>query len=112
MSQKPNLDKPGDAVASARAVTQYWYDVGFDLGRVDRYRTNEGHDAPVLYQVNIKCDPADEQGVLVMAKGYTEKGYVVAFHRGETVVEAVVGMARRLGNGTLKWKEDAYAKSE
>ena len=109
MSKKPERDVPGDSVASARAVTQYWYDIGSGLGGLDRYRANEGHDKPILYELKIKCDPSDEQGVLVMAKAYTEDGYVVGFHRGESVVEAVTGMARRIVNGTLKWREDQYA---
>lgn len=109
MSKYPMQDVPGDAIASARAVTQYWYDVGLDIGRLDKYRVQEGHDAPVLTELRIRCDPSDDQGVLVVVKGYTEKGYVVAFHRGETVVEALVGAARRVSNHTLKWREDEYA---
>lgn len=108
----PKEDVPGDAVASARAVTEYWYEVGRALGDVDKYQ-KLGHVAqPELYDLRVKCDLSDEQGFLVIAKGFTEKGYVIAFHRGETVVEAVVGMSRRLKNHTLKWKEDTYANDK
>ena len=110
MSKRPNLDVPGDAIASARAVTLYWYNIGVALGDVDRYRETDHLNAPQLTELRIRCDPADEMGVLVIAKGLSEDGQVVAFHRGETVVEAVAGMAKRLKNQTAKWKSDEYAK--
>lgn len=109
MSKRPNLDVPGDAVASARAVTTYWYDVGVSIGDIDRYRTKDHLVAPVLLGFNVRCAPDDEQGVLVIAKGLSEDGPVVAFHRGETIVEAVQGMARRLKNETAKWRRDEFA---
>lgn len=107
----PKDDVPGDAVASARQVTEYWYHVGQALGDVDRFQETAHVDQPELYELKIKCDRSDPQGVLVMAKGVGEDGYLVAFHRGETVVEAVVGITRRLKNHTLKWKRDEYANN-
>ena len=109
MAKKLPDDVPGDAVASARAVTEYWYDVGRALGDVDRYRDKDHLTAPALLELRIKCDPADEMGVLVIAKGLSEDGPVIAFHRDESVVQAIVGMARRLRNHTAKWREDEYA---
>ncbi len=108
--KRPKLDVPGDSIASARAVAQFWYDVGVAVGDIDRYRSTNHHDAPTLTALKLKCDPADEQGVLVMASGYTEDRDVVAFHRGENVVEAITGMSRRLKNHTAKWKDDAYGR--
>ena len=109
MGKKLPDDVPGDTVASARRVTEYWYGVGAALGDLDRYREAAHVDAPTLTGLTIKCDPEDAQGVLVIAKGFSEDGWVVAFHRDETVVDAVVGMARRLKNHTAKWKKDIYA---
>lgn len=110
--KKPNRDIPGDAVASARQVSQYWFDIGVAIGDLDRYRETEHLDAPMLYEFRVKCDPDDAEGVLVIAKGITETGYVVGFHRGESIVEAVVGMSKRIKNHSLKWKEDQYAGSQ
>lgn len=112
MGKKPPGDVPGDAVATARAVTTYWYNVGVSLGDLDRYRDTDHLAAPVLVELRVRCDPADDMGVLVVAKGLSEDGPVVAFHRGETIVEAVQGMARRLKNQTAKWKEDEYARKD
>lgn len=108
----PKDDVPGDAVASARAVTEYWFEVGRTIGDIDRF-LDIGHvDQPELYEFRVKCDKSDPQGYLVVVKGLGEDGYVIAFHRGETVVEAMVGVARRLKNHTLKWKEDIYANDK
>ncbi len=109
MAKRPPDDVPGDAVASARAVTAFWFNVGRALGDVDRYRETDHLDAPVLIGLSIRCDPGDDQGILVIAKGLSEDGPVVAFHRDETVVAAVQGMARRLKNQTAKWRKDQYA---
>lgn len=108
MPKKMPIDVPGDSVASARAVTEYWYNIGLGIGRLDKYRGTEHHDAPTLTEVRIKCDPSDEQGVLVVVKGHSDDGPVVAFHRGESVVEALQGVCARLSNHTLKWREDQY----
>jgi len=111
MTKKPNRDIPGDAVATAAEVTRYWYDVGLTVGRIDRYMSVPGQDAPELYEVRIKCDPGDPEGVLVILKALAESGYVIGFHRGETIVEALTGASRRLQNHTLKWRVDEYASN-
>lgn len=108
----PKEDVPGDAVASARAVTEYWYSVGRALGDIDKFQETGHVDQPELYELRLRCDQSDPQGYLIIAKGVAEAGYVIAFHRGENVVEAIVGMSRRLKNHTLKWKEDQYANDK
>lgn len=108
----PEKDVPGDAVASARAVTEYWYEVGRALGDIDRFQTTGHVDQPELYELRLKCDTGDPEGFLVIAKALGETGYVIAFHRGETVVEALVGLSKRLKNHTLKWREDQYANDK
>ena len=112
MSKKPNRDIPGDAVASAHQVTVYWFEVGVAMGDIDRYRDIDHLDAPTLLEIRVKCDPADDMGVLIVVKALSDDGPVVAFHRGESVVEAIQGASRRLKNHTLKWREDGYANSE
>lgn len=108
----PKEDVPGDAVASARQVTEYWYAVGQAVGDIDRFQAAGHVDQPELYEIRIKCDQSDPQGFMAIVKGFGESGYVVAFHRGETMVETVTGVASRLKNHTLKWKEDQYASGK
>lgn len=112
MGKKLPDDVPGDTIASARAVTEYWYGIGRLIGDLDRYRETDHLEAPTLTALTIKCDPQDTQGVLVMAKGFSEDGWVIAFHRDETVVDALSGMVRRLKNHTAKWKKDVYANGD
>lgn len=112
MPKYPKEDVPGDTIASARAVTEYWYGVGRSVGDLDRYREIAGVDQPELLGLRVSCDASDERGVLIVVKGLGEDGYLVAFHRGESIVEALQGVANRLKNHTLKWKEDVYAKDK
>ena len=103
---------PGDTVGSARAVTEFWYNVGIAINDLDKVWEAPHHDQPQLTALTVRCDPADDQGVLVIAKGISEDGWVVAFHRDETIREALVGMSKRLKNHTAKWKEDKYANGD
>ncbi len=49
----------------------------------------------------------DEQGdILVVVKAFGGPGKTIAFHSADTVAEGLLGLANRLTNGTLKWKED------
>lgn len=49
--------------------------------------------------------------ILVVVRGVDHEGApVVAFHGAYSLEEALLGLAARLGNGTLKWREDQFAK--
>lgn len=63
-------------------------------------------ERPTLIEVRIKCDPDDEEGVLVILKGYLGSVNYVAFHRDSTYTAAVSTVGNRLRNGSLKWRED------
>lgn len=63
-----------------------------------------------LHQVKVKI-PADMHGeTMVVLTGGSAEGPVVAFHRGDGVPQTLAGAINRYHNGTLKWKEDQYAK--
>lgn len=51
-------------------------------------------------------EPGGEWMVIISA--YSPNGPVVAFHSGAGFKEALVGLATRLMNGSLVWKEDKY----
>lgn len=110
---KAPKEVPGNARASAIAYQEHLMRIGQHVQDLDRLKWEATEKRPVVYEVKLKCDPDDEQGVLAIVRGYTPGGYVVAFHREETLWETIVGLSKRLGNNSLKWKEDQYAsKSE
>jgi hypothetical protein len=45
-------------------------------------------------------------GWLAVVRAETDGGKFVAFHGGDTYLEAVSGVIARLRNGSLKWRED------
>ncbi len=60
--------------------------------------------------VSVRCQWSDEVETLVVIKGTTEEGVqVVGFHSEVGMLDALAGAARRLVNGTIKWREDNYA---
>lgn len=80
--------------------------VGEYMFALDRLKWEATEKRPLVYEIRVKCDPDDEQGVLCIIKAYKPDGYVVAFHREETVWEVLVGVSKRLQNNSLKWRED------
>lgn len=79
---------------------------------VEHYVETIQEERPTLIEVRIKCDPDDEEGVLVILKGYVGNVEYVAFHRDSTFSAAITAVGNRLRNGSLKWREDHGWKPE
>ena len=63
-------------------------------------------DWPTLYSVLIKPPGSVGDKWLVVLKGATEDGYVVAFHKGSTLLAALSQALARCFNGKLDWKAE------
>ena len=59
-----------------------------------------------LKEIRIKVRYGEEGDVLVVVKAEGSEGNQVAFHSGDRVDDVVIGLANRLRNGSLKWRED------
>lgn len=99
-----------DAKRTQRSDKSYgkWLE-GIALGvtRTERYIEEIQEERPTLTDVRIKCDPDDERGVLIIAKGYIGNQDYVAFHRDTSYSMALTALGNRLRNGSLHWREDA-----
>jgi len=60
------------------------------------------------FRLVLKDPDLDEWLVVITAS--TENGQIVAFHGGTSMIEAFTSALNRLVNGSLKWKEDEYAR--
>lgn len=60
----------------------------------------------VLTEVRVKFPTETQPEFLVVLKGHSDGGPVVAFHQGSSFFEVLPGALRRLQNKDLKWKED------
>ncbi len=59
-----------------------------------------------LKEIRFKVRYGEEGDVLVVLKAEGSEGNQVAFHSGDRVDDVIIGVAARLRNGSLKWRED------
>jgi len=102
-------EKPGNAVHSARAFEDFIRSVG--IGWLECVRAFERleRDGIELKRISIKGDFTHGVGVLVVMTANAPGGAIVAFHQGDDLQMMWRGLAARIMNGSLKWKEDQYA---
>lgn len=98
-----------DAHATRKSSKAYekWKDSIFSaITHIEQYLDDVQDESPTLTEIRIRCDPTDEEGVLIILKGYHINQLYVAFHREATFSMALTGAGNRLRNGSLKWRED------
>jgi hypothetical protein len=62
-----------------------------------------------LTSMTIRGPIEPGQEILMVLKGFDHAGApVVAFHSAYSLGECLQGLAGRINNGTLRWKEDEY----
>lgn len=108
MAGKDN-DVPGNAMLSAALLGRQVEKLGIAALRMDAHLEtlqDNGIEVKALrfvYRAGIRGE------VLCVVTAQTESGGLVAFHNGDSFGEVMKGIAARMGNGSLKWKEDEYA---
>lgn len=86
---------------------QKWHEgIASGVLYIETYQGDIQEERPTLTEVRLKCDPDDEEGVLVILKGYMGSQEYVAFHRDSTISAALTGAGNRLRNGSLAWREE------
>lgn len=109
MSAKKVYDIPGDAMGSAVMHQRMLLKSGQSLHNL-AYGTEHMFDQGVrIRRITFKCGGDPRGSWLVIITVVTAEGPLVAFHNGEGLLSAVEGLAARIRNGSLKWKEDEYA---
>lgn len=64
-----------------------------------------------LVSLSIRGPRHEGDEILMVIRGLDQDGQpVVAFHSGYTLGDAIRGVAGRLNNGSLRWREDEYAQ--
>jgi hypothetical protein len=59
--------------------------------------------------LSIRAPKGYGEEILFVIRGVDDAGTsVVAFHSSFSLVEAIRGLAARLGNGSLRWREDRF----
>jgi len=96
-------DKTQLAIRRAQALIRRY---GECLLVIQEYIEGARGDGDFVVELRFKARYALEGDMLVVVKAEGEQGERIAFHSAGTLPEAVQGVANRLMNGDLKWKED------
>lgn len=66
-------------------------------------------DGVIVNDIRVKPN-RENTGYVTIVKGTYEGQKIVAFHGGETVVDALAGTGEKLHKGAMKWREDEFAR--
>jgi hypothetical protein len=105
---KDTTEVDGNAMMSAKLFAEQTIKAAETLIRVERSLDRLFEKEVYVEGVTIRCPTEEKPGYLAIVRAVTPAGRMVAFHREETFWEVVVGVAKRLENGSLKWAEDRY----
>jgi hypothetical protein len=90
---------------------EYFKKAGMAMGDVDNAMQGYRNLVVEVTGLSIRGPVAQGGEFLCTVRGYDEEGMaVVAFHGAATLTEMFIGLSARLNNGSLKWREDQYAR--
>lgn len=106
---KKNRDVPGNSLASQAQYQRDMLRLGETISRMERIldRMFEEEWIPKRVSIKVPVNQGDEYLVIITAE--SPGGPVVAFTSGQSFAEAIRVAIARIENGSVKWKEDAYA---
>lgn len=107
---KRNTDVPGNSVLSAAVFHEQMAKTGMLASRLEHHLVEMSEEGITITSLRF-CYRAGPTGdVLCVIGASTENGKIVAFHGGDSFADTMRGVVRRIAGGSLKWKEDEYAK--
>lgn len=110
MSKHHKAEVPGNVLATAAMTERILVKAGVSLHKA-AYRLEELEDEGVAIKAIRFVARGGATGEwLGVITCETENGAVVAFHSGDGFVNVVEGLCNKVVNGSLKWREDEYAK--
>jgi len=102
-------DVPGNAMESQRQYVQALVRQAEVLLRIEKHADHLFEEGFELVRITLRF-PTTERGSYMAVVAANDSGKaVVAFHDAPTLMECLVGVAERLENRSLKFKEDKYA---
>ena len=92
--------------ASQRAAARVMQRLARKVEQLSSFVEDPKDGQPYITSINFKMNSGWDGGVLAIVKGVSDGDDVVGFHSEEAFDECLVGLANRLANGSLKWRED------
>lgn len=103
--------QPKSGNTASRAFEKELNRVGVELMRFDQSLDRRAGEDQILLGVSIRSPIRAEQGDwLVTVRANINGVPCVAFVGHETLIYALNSMAAKWMNGSLKWREDSYAR--
>lgn len=109
---KRNTEVPGNTLESQRLFDREMIKIGravLSLQSRLEHMADEGVEVKALrltYRNGVHGE------VLCVVTAGTESGGIVAFHSADGLGEVLKGVSARMVNGSIKWKEDEYARDD
>lgn len=110
MTKHHKQEVPSNVVATAAMTERILSKTGFALHSTDHRLDSMIDEGIVIKQISLKASAGPRGEWLAVVTADTENGSIVAFHSSEGFTTVVEGVCNRLINGSLKWREDQYAK--
>lgn len=101
---------PGNTLASQLAFDKAMVTNGIKLGRIEQYITTYAEDEIYIQGMSIRVPQDIGEDYFVVVRASTVDGSKVAFHNAAEFGDLIIGLANRMQNKSLKWKDDKYAK--
>lgn len=101
---------PGDSVTSAANYARAMVRLAEAIVDFERQADRLAETDLFIQSMTIRLPSYDRAEYLLVLRGTTPDGAVVAFHNAPTLWETIEGTVNRLKNGSLKWKEDQYGR--
>ena len=109
MSSRNKAEIPGNAVESAAMHTRMLVSTGRKVHEMAYVLEKSAAEEFMVRRITFRCDGDPRGSWLAIITGDDGSGPVVAFHSGDGLTATIEGLAAKIRNGSLKWKEDQYA---
>ncbi len=107
-----STDVPGNSVASAQAYQRQLVKASEALMSLEDTLSWYEDEEKWVYSIRVSMPSEDRDEYLGVIKASGVEGDQIAFHQGGTYLETLVGVAQRLKNRTLKWRDDEYGNKK
>lgn len=98
----------GNTVLAQAVFDREIHKIGYRVLDIEGFIQRGVKDRFVVRAVKFRAGKVPGAEWLVIITAYSPGGPVVAFHSGDGFRDTLVGLASRLKNGSLVWKDDSY----
>ena len=108
--KRRDLERPGNVLATQASVERHMLKLASAVYRADASYFENPPPGFQLKTIKFKSPPHAGGEWLAIVTAELEGAPSVAFHSGDSFPDCLRGLCSKLVNGSLRWKEDEYAK--